>query len=76
MIATKEIIKKEIDYVPNAYLTILYKFIKTLEECEHPAVEIKKTTARGMLKKYADPTLIEKEKDAWELAVKEKHHVL
>lgn len=76
MIATKEIIKKEIDSVPNAYLTILYKFIKTLEECEPPITETKKNTARGMLKKYANPALIEKEKDAWELAVKEKHNVL
>jgi hypothetical protein len=42
MIATKEIIKKEIDYVPNAYLTILYKFIKTLEECDPSTTETKK----------------------------------
>jgi hypothetical protein len=27
-----------------------------------------------MLKKYANPDLIEKEKDAWELAVKEKYN--
>ena len=28
---------------------------------------------RGSLKKYADPSLISKEKFAWELAVREKH---
>jgi len=76
MIITKENIKQEIDSVPNAYLTILYKFIKTLEECELPVVKEKKATARGMLKEFANPDLIEREKDAWELAVKEKHHVL
>jgi hypothetical protein len=28
---------------------------------------------RGALKKYANPELIEKESQAWEMAVKEKH---
>lgn len=33
--------------------------------------EIKRV--RGFLHKYANPSLIEKEKSAWQLAVKEKH---
>lgn len=30
---------------------------------------------RGSLAKYANPNLIDKEKDAWEMAVKEKYDI-
>jgi len=31
MVITKELIKKEIDKVPNQYLTVLYKVVKSFE---------------------------------------------
>jgi len=32
MTITKEILKREIDFIPDSYITILYKIMKTLED--------------------------------------------
>lgn len=48
---------------------------KTVEVLIRPIQEKKSGIGklRGKLKKYANPLLIEKESEAWELAVEEKH---
>ena len=50
--------------------------ITVMDEFVEPAKTVKKNQAkslRGILAQYADPTLAEKEKGAWERAVIEKH---
>ncbi len=45
---------------------------KKLEKSEE---SIDVTRVRGYLHQYANPALIEQEKDAWKLAMKEKHAI-
>jgi hypothetical protein len=49
--------------------------ILPIEEGQNPVVlkPEKKKSAYGYLHKYAQPALIEKEKEAWTIAVKEKY---
>ena len=47
--------------------------ITVMDEFVEPVKSIGKKGIRGILSKYADPQLAEKEKDAWERAAVEKH---
>lgn len=47
--------------------------ITIMDEFVEPKETIRKTGIRGILAQYADPTLAETEKGAWERAVAEKH---
>ncbi|GAK57016.1 hypothetical protein U27_03980 [Candidatus Vecturithrix granuli] len=45
------------------------------KKLEKPKESIDVTRVRGYLHQYANPALIEQEKDAWKLAMKEKHAI-
>ena len=50
--------------------------ITIMDEFVEPKETIRKTGIRGILAQYADPTLAQTEKGAWERAVAEKHGVV
>ena len=50
--------------------------ITLTDEFVEPAKREKRKSLRGILSKYADPTLLEQEKGAWERAAVEKHRDL
>ncbi len=47
--------------------------IMIMDEFVEPAKEASSKGIRGILAQYADPSLVEKEKGAWERAVVEKY---
>jgi hypothetical protein len=65
--------------IPDRYKNLETQNIEVLLIVKNPEVDTTKSTskpgkkARGILHKYKNPTLISKEKNAWEMAVKEKH---
>ena len=47
--------------------------ITIMDEFLSPAINAERKSMRGVLAQYADPTLAEKEKGAWESAVVKKY---
>ena len=47
--------------------------ITIMDEFLTPAINAERKSMRGVLAQYADPTLAEKEKSAWESAVVKKY---
>lgn len=50
--------------------------ITIMDEYLEPEKPVRKKSMRGVLSEYANPSLAEKEKGAWERAVAEKHGVV
>jgi hypothetical protein len=65
--------------VPDRFKNLDTQNIEVILIVKHPVVDATKKTskpgkkAKGILSKYKNPALIQKEKNAWEMAVKEKH---
>jgi hypothetical protein len=65
--------------IPDRYKNLNVQNIEVILIVKNPEVDTTKRTskqgkkAKGILSKYKNPALISKEKDAWEMAVKEKH---
>lgn len=65
--------------VPERYRNLEARNIEVILVVKNSEVEDTKgisrpsRAAKGILRKYKNPTLILKEKTAWEMAVKEKH---
>ena len=59
---------EKIDAKPNqrVIITIMDDFVE-------PARKLRRKGMRGILSEFADPSLAEKEKDAWESAAVKKH---
>ncbi|SMC09199.1 hypothetical protein [Nitratiruptor tergarcus] len=66
-----EIIDKKKNVVKGFYIQA--KYADLVNEIEKKIVQIKKNRAAGMLKKYANPTLKEKEEGAWQEYVMNKY---
>ena len=47
--------------------------ITIMDEFVNPETPVRKKSLRGALAQYADPTLAEREKGAWERAMVDKH---
>ena len=65
--------------IPDRYKNLDTQNIEVILIVKNPEVDTQKNTskpgkkAKGILRKYKNPALISKEKNAWEMAVKEKH---
>lgn len=65
--------------IPDRYKNLDTQDIEVILILKNPKVDATKSTSRpgkkakGMLRKYKNTALISKEKNAWEMAVKEKH---
>jgi len=65
--------------IPDRYKSLDAQNIEVILIVKNPEVDTKNPSpkpgkkAKGILRKYKNPALISKEKNAWEMAVKEKH---
>jgi len=65
--------------IPDRYKNLDTQNIEVILIVKNPEVDTTKSIskpgkkAKGILRKYKNPALISKEKNAWETAVKEKH---
>ena len=65
--------------IPDRYKSLDAQNIEVILIVKNPEVDTTKSNsksgkkAKGILSKYKNPALISKEKNAWEMAVKEKH---
>ncbi len=65
--------------IPDRYKNLDAQNVEVILIVKNPQVNTTKKTsktgkkAKGILRKYKNPALISKEKNAWEIAVKEKH---
>ncbi len=68
-------VQKLVKKIPAQKLAIAYRFLTNLTEDKAPSSPGKKSL-RGRLRLYANPSLVLREKEAWQDAVREKygHH--
>jgi hypothetical protein len=65
--------------IPDRYKSLNTQNIEVILIVKNPEVDTTKRNSKpgkkvkGILSKYKNPSLISKEKNAWEMAVKEKH---
>ena len=77
---TKEMIKNEIDRLPDESLEMVYQYILDAESHIIPKSKKEESSrvssvvsSKGIFTKYNNPDLIQSEKKAWTEAVREKH---